>query len=265
MILVDGNNLYMRYHSQLDFMASDSTPVGGMYGTLRSLGQLVKKFKDNNIIVVWDGKNSKDTRRVVCPTYKDGRAALDPLVFTLRADLKNIISNGVGVAQVEEPQYEADDIIGSLVKTRKEPVTIVSGDHDFWQLIQDDVQVYASGKIIDMAGFKKATDCNSGADFLLCRALTGDTSDKIPGIRGVGPKTALKLIKSGEWKTKGDYKDVVELNLKLMRLDKELKDINIIRGIQDLAAFVNWCMKYKFKSLVDMAEEYLRGFVRDGK
>ncbi len=258
MVLVDGNNLFVKCNHVFRFMESDGRNIGGMFGFIRNLWLMSKKLGDKNIFVVWDGKNSREKRKMIFPGYKEGRVGFDSSFFEIRDELKYVLENCIGVFQLVADSLEADDIIGHIasVVPDEDIVYIVSADKDFWQLVNDKVFIFTSNKVLKWENIQKVTGCKDGNEFLSCRALAGDPSDKIPGIPGIGLKKALKVIRSGS--IPEEYKEIMERNLKLMCLSNQYIDnIDIVKGKVDMLKFMEWCRKYKFKSLVDMIGDFL--------
>lgn len=256
MILVDGNNYLARYFFQLKSLVVDGKNVGGMYGFLRGLYYLIQKLEDGNVYVVWDGEKSKEWRRTIFSDYKAVRSAgFDPGFSHVKTELIAVLYDYVGVKQVMVEGYEADDIIAHLAKSSANAY-IVSTDRDFWQLIVDDkIKIYLSnGKIIGLEDLQKETGCVDGREFLYCKALAGDSSDGIPGVKGVGMKRALQIVRTN---TIDKYKDIFERNMRLIELNRPVENLKIVSKKSDLSGFVNWSMTYKFQSLIEVAEDFL--------
>lgn len=271
MILVDGNNQFIRFYSQLGFMKIDGKNVGGMFGFLRSLYYLNQRFNDN-VSVVWDGKRSSDKRKEAYTDYKKNRIAgrFDSDLFETRDEVKNILQHMTGINQYVGINVEADDVIADIVNySYNEKFIIVSSDKDFWQLLDnEDIKILRNNKLFGLKEMKKETGCNSAKMFLLCRALSGDASDGIKGVERVGFKTALKIVKENminDYKDivdKNLHKDIVDRNLKLMTLGVGHLELNknyeIYCSNKNLGDFVLWCIKYKFQSLIEVAEDFIK-------
>ena len=254
MILIDGNNQYIKLYSQMQHLEVNGRPVGGLFGFIRSVLYLIKKFDDNNLIVVWDGKNGKEHRRAVYSDYKKGRTySQDGNLWTLKAELQEILQCCMGVKQAVADNYEADDVIAYFAKNTDDTVVIVSSDKDFWQLLSNKVCILSQNKIVDVAVLKEETGCNSPEEYLLCKVLAGDSSDNIKGVERVGLKTALKIIRSG---SADKYKDIIDRNLVLMKLSGDIERLRITDGYRDLDKFMRICVeKYQFKSLTELVVE----------
>lgn len=262
MILIDANNLYARYYAQLSFMVVNKCNVGGMFGFLRNLYSFKQKFNDN-ILVIWDGKNGKEMRRKIYPEYKRNRTyKFDNNFIASKEELFNVLKD-TGIPQVKMDDWEADDVIGYIANAvtnfsstlTTEKIYIVSNDKDFWQLISDRVFILIKDRIFDLEELQKETGCVSGQEFLSCKALAGDYSDNIVGAKGIGLKRALKIVRENNIHL---YKEIYERNMELMRLGDTLIEIDFIVGESNLEEYITWCMKYKFKSLVEDAEGFLK-------
>ena len=265
MILVDGNNFLARYFFQLKLLEVDGKKVGGMYGFLRGLYFLVTQFADGDIFVVWDGEKSKERRRQIFADYKNTRltGSFDESFSHMKSELITVLYDCVGVKQVMMAGYEADDVVAYLSRLG-DKVYIVSTDRDFWQLISDKVKIcLGSGKVVGPEELQKETGCVNGKEFLYCKALAGDSSDGIPGVKGVGMKRALQIVRSD---TVAFHKDIFDRNMLLMELNVPVDDLRVVCKKSDLHGFVTWCMTYRFQGLIEVAEDFLNRLeVRDGR
>ena len=195
--LIDGNSyIYRAYHAIGYLSNSKGLRTNAIFGFTK---MLLKLFDDKNpeyAAVALDSKGPT-FRHKIYDQYKATRPPMpDDLVEQLPY-IKSIIQ-WLGVKMIEMPGYEADDIIGTLVKRGEEEgynVVVVTGDKDFRQIISDKTSLWDTMK-------DKVTDLNvlhdeygmEPAQIIDLMGLSGDTSDNIPGVRGVGEKTALTLI-----------------------------------------------------------------------
>lgn len=210
LLLIDGNNLFIASYIVVPEMDNNGEHVGGMMGFLRSLGGLIERFDADQVIVVWDGPGGSRYRRGIFAEYKAGRKprvnreyefdesserADQNLIFQhkrVRAYLK-----AFGIPQVELEDIEADDVIAVVaghLRKDKEKV-IVSSDRDFFQLIDQNTAVYSHTR--KMVFDTKAIMEEYGVlpeNFIYSKMITGDGSDKIEGIKGIGKKTVPKLF-----------------------------------------------------------------------
>ncbi|MGP1716276.1 MAG: DNA polymerase I [Methylophilus sp.] len=204
LLLVDGSSyLYRAFHAMPDLRNSANEPVGAIQGVLNMLRRLHKDYPSDYSACVFDAKG-KTFRDDLYPEYKanrvsmpdDLRAQIEPLYETIRA---------MGWPLIIEEGVEADDVIGALAKqAEKEGIkTIIStGDKDITQLVNAHITVVNTMRdafrktddVLDIAGVenKFGIPPDKIIDYLI---LVGDTSDNVPGVEKVGPKTAVKWLK----------------------------------------------------------------------
>ena len=205
-LLVDAMNLFCRHYIAHPQVSSLGQPMGGVVGFLYTLRRLVEQQRPNNIIVAWEGGGSA-RRRALFPEYKGHRRPVKLNRF-YEDDIPNTVENRddqvkslvaclkhVPVCQIYVGNCEADDVIGYLCRTRyrDEDVTIVSSDKDFYQLLNATTKIYRPGKKVfvtkeDMLQEFGISPCN----FPIAKAICGDSSDNIPGVKGIGFKTLAK-------------------------------------------------------------------------
>ena len=200
LFLVDGYGFVFRaYHSLPPLTSPDGTPVGAVYGftnMLMKLKALVSAENGHSMLVVLDS-GSKTFRNEIYSDYKANRPpAPDDLIPQFPIIPEAVEALGLPTSSLKG--YEADDIIATYTKMAKEQglkVTIVSSDKDLMQLIDDDVEMYDSMKdkrvSIEQVNEKFGVNPDKVLDVL---SLMGDSSDNIPGVPGIGPKTAAELI-----------------------------------------------------------------------
>ena len=200
-VIIDGNQLACRCYFSLIKNNSVLTTKAGkrtelIYGFLNSFRKIIRTYKDSNFMLTWDGGNKK--RQSIYPLYKSGRKKFEDAFYEQLVDLRTIISF-IGIPQYHFKDVEADDLIGTLtIKSRKkgQKVLIISSDHDFEQLISKHVTVLhpLGNNIIKDVQFVLDNYGVLPNRLLEVMAITGDPTDAIPGIEGVGDKTAAKLI-----------------------------------------------------------------------
>ncbi|MFH1421833.1 MAG: DNA polymerase I, partial [Planctomycetota bacterium] len=217
LFIIDGNNYVHRaYHALPPFKTSDGKPVGALFGFVRMILSIIKKENPDYLIVLFD--TPKPTfRHKQFSEYKSNRPkASEELVFQIK-NAKGVI-DVLGIKTFSLEGYEADDIAASLAEKfkRQTKIYIVTSDKDVLQLIDDDVLVYDELKkrVIDREFFLKKYEIMP-EQFIEWLSLTGDSSDNIPGARGIGPKTATQLIKK--------YKSVENMYIKLDEIQESLR------------------------------------------
>src|ERR1700719_1637978 len=197
LILVDGSGyLYRAFHALPPLTNSRGEPTGAVLGVLNMLNKMIKEEAPDRIAVVFDapGRTFRDD---LFDQYKAQRA---PMPDDLRAQVQPLYDTvaAMGVPLLRVPGVEADDVIGTLAKQAADAgfkVLISTGDKDMAKLVGPKVELLnsRSNTRLDRAGVKVKFDVfpEQIVDYL---ALVGDTSDNIPGITGVGPKTASKWL-----------------------------------------------------------------------
>lgn len=223
-LLIDGPNLTHRMrHAFTELEDQDGIPTGVLYGSLQFLDKMVEMWDPDEILFAWEGVSVTNWRRLIYPDYKSGRRKRvkkkgsdeDWIAFTeyQEPDFKEALGN-MGIPQVTIPGIEADDVLGAIVQFREEDDSdyiIISTDKDMLQLVQhercrvynpvtDDLyhQDYKTGALI-CSGKEKHVFAPSPSTWLMWRAITGDTSDSIKGIEGVGDGTVRKLYDGMRW------------------------------------------------------------------
>ena len=197
-LLVDGHHLaYRTFHALKGLTTSRGEPVQAVYGFAKSLLKALKEDGDS-VIVVFDAK-APSFRHEAYEGYKAGRAPT-PEDFPRQLALIKELVDLLGLARLEVPGYEADDVLASLAKKAEKEgyeVRILTADKDLYQLLSDRIHVlHPEGYLITPAWLweKYGLRPDQWADY---RALTGDESDNLPGVKGIGEKTARKLLE--EW------------------------------------------------------------------
>ena len=197
LILVDGSGyLYRAFHALPPLTTSKGEPTGAVLGVLNMLNKMIKEEAPDRIAVVFDapGRTFRDDlfdeyKAHRAPMPDDMRAQVQPLFDTVAA---------MGLPLLRVPGVEADDVIGTLAKQGADAgfkVLISTGDKDMAQLVGPNIELLntMSNTRLDRIGVKAKFDVfpEQIVDYL---ALTGDTSDNIPGVTSVGPKTAAKWL-----------------------------------------------------------------------
>ena len=199
LLLVDGSALLHRaYHAYPPLTSKTGEIVGAVYGVTSILIRSLESEKPSHVMVAWD--LPKPTfRHVKYVGYKAQRPKADS-EMVLQIPLVKEVIECMGVVQVAEEGFEADDIIGTLSKNQDGDVVILTGDQDTMQLVNDHVRVLTPAKGAnppvlygpDEVFNKYGVHPEQIVDY---KALIGDSSDNIPGVAGIGPKGAANLIK----------------------------------------------------------------------
>lgn len=203
LVIIDGKSVFYRgYYAMGALSTSDGRPTGGIYGFAAIAMEIVRQLKPTKVVVAWDSKSSVAKRRVIYTEYKAGRVKPGDDFYVQIPMLEELVK-ALGWAFVEVPEYEADDIIGTLAREADEAgdweTYIVSSDLDMLQVVDENTRMYRILK-----GFTKLEELDVAAveakygiqkpQFLDLKALKGDNSDNIPGVPGIGEKTAAKLL-----------------------------------------------------------------------
>ncbi len=176
--------------------STQGVPVNAVYGFISMIVKLMKDKNPDHIVFCYDRKEPS-FRKDLYTEYKANRTIMPDDLQVQMPYLKKV-ANLFGITDIEVPTYEADDLIGSITKMAEKEnfdVFIVSGDKDFCQLISPNVFLYDTMKdVIFTEALVKEKHGVTPEQFLDYLAITGDASDNIPGIAGIGPKGAIKLI-----------------------------------------------------------------------
>lgn len=202
-ILVDGNNLlfrsfYATAYQGIIMRNSKGFPTNALYGFINMMNKIIKEEEPSYILVAFDkGKTFRHDKYL---EYKAGRMEM-PDELRLQFPKAKEVLDAFGIKHFEIDNYEADDIIGTLAKKVDEEdefiATIVSSDKDLLQLISDEVTVKLlkqSGYIMMTREEFKNTYQVEPIRMIDLKALMGDSSDHIPGVKGIGEKTAISLL-----------------------------------------------------------------------
>ncbi len=202
-ILVDGNNLLFRSYFATSYTGnimrnSKGFPTNAIYGFINMINKIIHEEKPEYIMIAFD--KGKTFRHEKYKDYKGGRNET-PDDLKLQFPVAKELCEAMGIHYFEIDNYEADDIIGTFAKKVEEDptfnATIISSDKDLLQLISDEVDV----KLLKQTGFVrmnretfKETYGVEPIGMIDLKALMGDASDNIPGVKGIGEKTAISLL-----------------------------------------------------------------------
>lgn len=201
LFLIDGNSLaYRAFYALPESMSTrDGRPTNAIYGFALMMAKVLEDFKPGAVIVAWDAGMS-DREKIYEP-YKAQRPPRPDLLSEQWPHLPEL-TDAFGFLNVKVPGFEADDVIGTLaVQAAKKdiPVTVLSGDRDVYQLVSDRVRVMSTTKGVSETKVydAKAVEERYGVPPELVTdlmGLRGDKSDNIPGVPGIGDKTAAQLL-----------------------------------------------------------------------
>jgi 5'-3' exonuclease len=213
LMLLDTASLYFRafYGVPDSLKRADGTPVNAVRGLLDIIARLVAEFEPTHLVACWDDDWRPHWRVELIPSYKAHRVAeivpagpdVEETPDPLEAQIPMIreILAALDLTVIGAPRHEADDVIGSLATQADMPVDVVTGDRDLFQLVDDarDVRVIYTAR--GMSKLEVLTDVtvvgkygvlpSQYADFAVLR---GDASDGLPGVAGIGEKTAASLL-----------------------------------------------------------------------
>ncbi len=201
LLLIDGSSfLYRAYYGLKPMHTPEGAPIQAVYGFCRMLKKLMDDFNPKHMVLVWDSKGATQ-RHSIYPAYKATRQAPPSDLFTQK-ELIIQCADAIGLQQFAQVGVEADDLIYSLGlwwQQKEGTVVVVSSDKDMGQMLTKDVVLFDAFKdvFIDSAAFqeKMGFPVEKTAFYF---ALLGDTSDNIPGVKGIGQKRALELVNQFE-------------------------------------------------------------------
>jgi len=241
--IIDGKSVFYRgYYALPNLSTKDGVPTGGVFGFTTMALELIKRLKPDYVAVAWDKPKTNIRKRLeMYPQYKAGRKPAPPDFYTQIPILHELLE-AFGWPLYELDDYEADDIMGALaVQARKKDIEtlLITSDLDALQLINDHTHVYALKR-----GFSNIEQFHPASfiakyglkpeQFLDLKALKGDSSDNIPGVSGIGEKTAIELLKKynsldGVFKNLPDIKDNLRKKLEagkdMAYLSKQIAEI----------------------------------------
>jgi len=278
LVLVDGSSyLFRAYHALPPLTTSQGQPTGAAKGVINMIRSLIKQYPHSRIAIVFDAKG-KTFRDDIYPEYKAHRP---PMPDDLRSQIEPIhaIVKAMGLPLLIVDGVEADDVIGTLAQQaweQKIPTLISTGDKDMAQLVNDHVTLLntMTNETLDRSGVteKFGLPPERIVEYL---ALMGDKVDNIPGVPGVGPKTAVKWLQEfGTLDTliakadeiKGKAGENLRANLEQLRLSRELATIKLdvalefgpsglIHAEPDPATLLQWFRTLEFRSWIKELED----------
>jgi DNA polymerase-1 len=214
-LLIDGNNTYMRSYSADPSLNLDGEHVGGINGFFHSIGYAIKMIRPTRCIIIFDGSGGSSKRRALYKEYKNKRKVKVRLnrVYedltskeneeeSILKQMQKVVAlcNRLPVTLMAIDHIEADDTIAYLAtevfnNDKTSMITIMSSDKDFYQLVNDKVKIWSPTKK-KMYGPKEVFDefGVSSKNFIYYRMLEGDKSDNIDGVKGIALTTAKKVL-----------------------------------------------------------------------
>jgi DNA polymerase-1 len=226
-LVVDGLNTYIRCFAAVPTMNDEGDHVGGVSGFLKSVGLAVRTFKPSRVVIAFDGKGGSKRRRKLFPDYKENRRNMQRLNRTY--DFKDKDDEAIAMKEqlltlahvlkclpvvVLAPQnVEADDVmayVAHLVEEREGKAIIMSTDKDFLQIVNENItvwnpikkRVYQVDSVLEEYGIHPN-------NFAIYRAMDGDVSDNIPGVKGVGRKVLIRRFPQLANEAKVDIEGII--------------------------------------------------------
>ena len=286
LFIIDGMaQIYRAHYAMISnpLTTKDGRHTSVIYGFLNMLFKIIRDEQPDYLVIAMDSK-AKTFRHDMYDLYKANRPKMPEEISYQIPILKEIVGH-LGIELIERPGYEADDIMGSLSKIAESlnvESYIVSGDKDMLQMVNDNIIVYAPGnRFKPTTKFKKEEVKNKMGVYpekiIDLLSLIGDSSDNIPGVKGVGPKTAIKLIEQFESldnlinhidEIKNDrIKNLIIHSLDNLKLSKELvtikadMDINFSKedfeftSIKDKDNVIKMVHDFELSSIINSLEK----------
>ena len=210
-VVIDALNMFIRNYIVNPMISTNGNPIGGAVGFLNSVKKLMRESKPDQVIICWDGAGGSQKRRQTVKEYKQGRKPLRKNYkvegMTPQSERENMVwqqrilmemLNEMPIIQLMLDRVEADDIIAMITQSPKYKgwqKVIISSDKDFLQLLDDETVLY---RPIQKKAWTKNTVIEeygiSPENFVLARAIAGDKSDNLAGIKGAGLPTIAKRL-----------------------------------------------------------------------
>ncbi|MFL2988978.1 MAG: DNA polymerase I [Candidatus Neomarinimicrobiota bacterium] len=286
LFIIDGMaQIYRAHYAMISnpLTTKDGRHTSVIYGFLNMLFKIIRDEQPDYLVIAMDSK-AKTFRHEMYDLYKANRPKMPEEISYQIPILKEIVGY-LGIELIEQPGYEADDIMGSLSKIAESlnvESYIVSGDKDMLQMVNDNIIVYSPGnRFKPTTKFKKEEVKNKMGVYpekiIDLLSLIGDSSDNIPGVKGVGPKTAIKLIEQFDSldnlinhidEIKNDrIKNLIINSLDSLKLSKELvtikadMDINFSKedfeftSIKDKDNVIKMVHDFELSSIINSLEK----------
>ncbi|MFL2533954.1 MAG: DNA polymerase I [Alphaproteobacteria bacterium] len=273
LILVDGSGYIFRaYYALPPMNNSKGIPTNAVYGFCNMMLRLIEEHPQDKILLILDaGKNT--FRNTLYPEYKANRGEAPEDLIPQFGIIREAIE-AFGLDVIEKKDFEADDVIASYVKygeDNKIPTTVFSSDKDLFQLLSPNTRIMDPMKNVEIDEAKVMEKFGVGSDRITdVQALIGDSVDNIPGVPGIGPKTAAKLINEfgtfeellekkeqiSNVRIKNlihDHEESAKISYQLVILKNDLElpiKIEKLKEFDDSPKLNDFFKKYEFKSLI---------------
>lgn len=243
LVIIDGKSVFYRgYYAMPNLSTADGTPTGGVFGFAALSLELFKKLKPDYVCVAWDKPKTNIRKRLeIYPEYKAGRKPA-PADFYAQIPILHELLEAFGWPLYELDDYEADDIMATLAHKAAEQgieACLITSDLDALQAIEPLVHVYALKKgLTNIDLFKPESFTEKYGlrvdQFLDLKSLKGDSSDNIPGVPGIGEKTAVQLLQQYEtlegiyenlWQVKDSVRKKLEAGRELADVSKKVAEL----------------------------------------
>jgi DNA polymerase I len=285
--IIDGKSVFYRgYYAMPSLTTADGTPTGGVYGFAAMSLELIKKLKPDYVAVAWDMPKTNIRKRLaIYPAYKAGRKPAPPDFYAQIPVLHELLK-AFGWPLYELDDYEADDIMCTLAKEahgKGIETMLITSDLDALQCLDTNTHVYALKKgfsnieRFDPEYYEAKVHIKT-SQFLDLKALKGDSSDNIPGVPGIGEKTAVDLLQKYEtlegiyenlWEIKDSVRKKLELGKDSAYMSRELgrlyDDAPIPLDLEatdthklDVHALKALLTKLEFRSLLRNLPDYMQ-------
>jgi len=244
LMVFDGLNTFIRSFGATPAYNEDGDHIGGITGFLYSIGKTIRDFKPSRCIIVFDGRGGSARRKKIYGDYKANRAnktklrrhdhhesTLEEEQESMRHQFSRLVSylDCLPVTFMAMDGIEADDSIAYIAQMYQDTckkITIVSTDRDFYQLVDNRIQVWSpiKKKMYNTETVIKEFGIHP-ANMVVYRSFTGDASDNIPGVNGIGPKTILKLIPELSKSAEFTVDDLIEKSKRSLTESKSYQKI----------------------------------------
>lgn len=276
-IIIDALNMFLRSYVISPHLNKKGWPIGGTIGFLKSLQKVARDFDADEIIIAWDGHEGSQRRRSMNKDYKGGRkpvrfnrrmVELSPEKEKANKGFQQIrlmeYLNEMPVIQLVADFTEADDIIALVINHPRYygwQKTIISSDKDFFQLCRDDVQIYRpiQKKIVTKDSIIEDFKIHPN-NFAIARAIEGDKSDNLPGIKGAGLKTIAKRF---PYLVREDEYEVADIIRDCAMQGKKLKIHENIQNNEKLIKDNYAIMQLQYPNIRPMNREIIKNAIND--